>query len=203
MEQYLQFLLKNIFLVNELFYLIAIIGITFILQLAIPGFTDIFILNPIHPEQIWRIFTSIFLHGSFEHLFFNLLTLFFFAPVLERTIGKLEFYKVFLLGGIIGSLLYLGLTFIGTPQIPALGSSGAIYAILGAIAFFHPESIVFIYFFPMKMRYAIILWVIINLFYIVDWRSGIGGAAHLGGLFFGWIYARYFQDNAEIEWKYY
>ncbi|MEW6528732.1 MAG: rhomboid family intramembrane serine protease [Candidatus Micrarchaeota archaeon] len=190
-------------------YLIAIIGLIFILQLSIPDFTEYFILNPSlvldlnHPEQIYRIFTAIFLHANIEHLFFNLLSLFFFAPVLIHTIGRLEFYKIFFIGGIVGSLFYVIIILFGLSHpIPALGASGAIYAILGAVAFFHPESIIYVYFFPMRMKFAIILWVILNLFYIVDWRSGIGGAAHLGGLFFGWFYAKYLQNNIGIRWGY-
>lgn len=185
-------------------YILAIIGTAFVLQLLIPGFTQLFILDPAHPEQIWRIATSIFLHANFEHLFFNALSLFFFAPVLERMLGRTEFYKIFFIGGIIGSLLYLALVMFGvSPPIPALGASGAIYAVLGAVAFFNPEGVIYVYFFPMKMKHAIILWVVLNLAYIADWSSGIGGAAHLGGLAFGYIYAKYLQGQKGMGWEYY
>lgn len=184
-------------------YLLALIALGFVLQLTMRGFTDLFILDPSHPEQIWRIVSSIFLHGGIEHLFFNALSLFFFAPVLERTIGRMEMYKIFFLGGIAGSLLYLALVYAGvSAPAPALGASGAIYAIMGAVALFHPESIVYIYMFPMRMKNAVVLWTIINLLYIADWTSGVGGAAHLGGLFFGYLYAKYLQDRIS-HWEYY
>ncbi len=187
-------------------YLLAAIVVAFILQLLIPGFTDLFILDPSHPEQVWRIVSSIFLHGGIEHLFFNALSLFFFAPVLERTVGKSEMYKIFFLGGIIGNLLYLGFAYVGIiPMIPALGASGAIYAIMGAVALFNPDATVYIYFFPMKMKHAVLLWVAINLFYItpLGTASGIGGAAHLGGLAFGYFYARYLRDQNGMGWSFY
>lgn len=181
-------------------------GLVFVLQLAIPGFTEQFYLNPAHPEQLWRILSSIFLHGGIEHIFFNALSLFFFAPALERICGKKEMYKIFFLGGIIGNLFYLILAMLGiTPLVPALGASGAIYAILGAVAFFQPESIVYIYFFPLRMKYAIVLWVLINLFYItpIGQLNGIGGAAHLGGLAFGYFYAKHLKNKMFYEWSYY
>lgn len=188
---------------NNLLYILAAIGIIFILQNIVRGFTSFFILDPTRPEEVWRLVTSIFLHGSFDHLFFNALSLFFFAPVLERMVGKIEFYKIFFIGGITGSLLYLALVFLGSPPIPALGASGAIYAILGAVAFFNPDATIYVYFFPMKMKHAILFWIFLNLIYIVDWRSGIGGAAHLGGLFFGWLYAKYLQNRGIGGWTHY
>ncbi|MBU0586063.1 rhomboid family intramembrane serine protease [Candidatus Micrarchaeota archaeon] len=184
-------------------YILAILVIVFMLQLAIPGFTSLFILDPSKPLEIWRIVTSIFLHANISHLFFNSISIFFFAPVLERLLGKKELYKIFLLGGIVGSILYLLLVYIGiSPSIPALGASGAVYAILGAVAFFNPEGVVYLYFFPMKLKHAVILWIIINLLYTFDWTSGIGGAAHLGGLAFGWLYAKYLSHQYS-SWNYY
>lgn len=173
--------------------------ICFLLQYAIPGFTELFYLDPTHPEQLWRIVTSIFLHASPEHIFFNALSLFFFAPILIRTVGQREFYKFFFIGGIIGNLLYLALALSGlSPPIAALGASGAIYAVLGAVALFHPEGIVYFYFFPMRLKYAVVFWVLLNLFYIspIGQASGIGGAAHLGGLAFGLWYAGYLKNKA-------
>ncbi len=186
-----------------MFYLLALILVAFVLQLSVPGFTELFILDPAHPEQAWRIITSIFLHADISHLFFNALSLFFFAPVLVSIAGKSEFYKTFLIGGIAGSVLYLALVFLGiSPSVPALGASGAIYAVLGAVALFNPEGVVYIYLFPMKMKHAVVLWVVLNLAYIADWESGIGGAAHLGGMFFGYLYAKYLRDNKGVGWAY-
>ncbi len=185
--------------------ILAVLTVVFLLEYLVPGMKELFMLDPMHPEQVWRIFTSIFLHGGLEHFFFNALSLFFFAPMLERTVGKDEFYKIFFIGGIIGSILYLGLCLAGiSPMVPALGASGAIFAVMGAVAFFHPESIVYLYFFPVKLKYAVVLWVAINLFYIspAGQASGIGGAAHLGGLFFGLIYAKWLFDKG-IGWNYY
>lgn len=159
-------------------------------------------MDPARPEEAWRIVSSIFLHGGFEHLFFNALALFFFGPVVERTVGRKEFYKIFFIGGIVGSLFYLVLVFVGfSPPIPALGASGAIYGVLGAAAFFHPNLKLYFYFVPMELRHAVILWIVLNIVYIIDWSSGIGGAAHLGGLFSGWVYAKYLEKNQEAEWK--
>ncbi len=185
-------------------YIITALALFFILQLVMPSSISLMILDPMHPEQLWRLITSMFLHADIEHLFFNAISLFFFAPAVERTIGRKEMYILFFLGGLAGNLLYLALVFAGiSPPIPALGASGAIYAIMGAVALFHPDAIVYVYFFPLKMRNAVILWVAINLFYLMDWSSGIGGAAHLGGLAFGYLYAIYLRDHKGMGWQYY
>ncbi|MDD5337150.1 MAG: rhomboid family intramembrane serine protease [Candidatus ainarchaeum sp.] len=186
-------------------YLLAAMAIAFILQQVFPGFTELFYLDPSKPLEIWRLVTSIFMHAGIEHIFFNALSLFFFAPVLMRMAGKSELYKIFFIGGIVGNLLYLAFVFAGiSPPVPALGASGAIYAVLGAVAMFAPNSVVYMYFFPMRMKYAVAFWVLLNLFYVspIGQASGIGGAAHLGGLFFGLIYAYYLKGKRASEWTY-
>ncbi|MFA5076938.1 MAG: rhomboid family intramembrane serine protease [Candidatus Micrarchaeia archaeon] len=186
-------------------YLLAAMALAFVAQLVIPGFTELFYLDPSKPLELWRLVTSIFMHGGIEHLFFNALSLFFFAPPLMRIAGKREMYKIFFLGGIVGNLLYLAFVFAGiTSPAPALGASGAIFAILGAVALFEPDSFVYLYFFPMKMKYAVAFWVFINILYVTPagQASGIGGAAHLGGLFFGLLYAHYLKGKRSSEWSY-
>lgn len=185
------------------FFILALAFI-YILQLLIPSFTETFFLDPNKPYEIWRLFTSIFLHGSATHLFFNLLTFFFFTPYLLKVVGSEEFIKIFFIGGIVGNILYLLLVYAGiSPPVPALGASGAIYAILGATVLFFPNSIVYFYLLPLKITHAALLLIIINLIYIFDWSSGIGGAAHLGGLAFGYFYANYLKNEKGYGFIYY
>ena len=71
------------------FCLISIL--VFILQVTIPEFTDIFVLNKLAYSQIWRFVTSIFLHGGVMHLAYNLFALFFFGIALEKLIVSRKF----------------------------------------------------------------------------------------------------------------
>ncbi|MBI2079813.1 rhomboid family intramembrane serine protease [Candidatus Micrarchaeota archaeon] len=183
--------------------LLGIIGVLFILQLAIPGFTQLLWFNPLQAlNQPWLFITSIFLHDprGFTHIFFNAYALFVFGTVLERIINPRQYLTLFFSAGIIGSLLYYLTYLLGIiPPIPALGASGAIYGILGALAVLLPDMTIFVWFFPMKMRYAAILWVIIEFAGTFDAGSGIGSAAHLGGLLFGLAYAYYLKKKGVDE----
>jgi len=189
-------------------YLLGIIVVCFILQLVIPGFTEAFWFNPDTAlTKPWTFVTSIFLHGGLTHLFFNGYALFLFGSILESRVTKKQYLTIFFVGGIIGSLLYyisilLG---IGLP-IPALGASGAIFAVLGAVAVLIPNLRIFFFFIPMKMRTAAILWFVVEFLGTFNTGSGIASAAHLGGLIFGVLYATYLlRQRAEVlhpPWAY-
>jgi uncharacterized protein len=191
-------------------YLLAIIGVVYLLQLAFPVVTDAFEFNPyLAWSEPWRFLTSIFLHDPYSlmHIFFNAYALFMFGSILETRISAKDYLAIFFGAGLIGGLAYY-LTTLG-PWPPlcggngvivlcnALGASGAIYGILGAVAVLLPDMRIFMMFFPMKMRYAAILWIALEFLGTFDQGSGVGSAAHLGGLFFGIIYAWYLKRKTQ------
>lgn len=82
--------------------------------------------------QWWRLITSIFLHIAFAHVLFNCFSIFLFAPALEAFIGKWKFVLLFIGTGIVGNIA----TFFLQPLAYSyLGSSGAIYGMLGFYLF--------------------------------------------------------------------
>jgi membrane associated rhomboid family serine protease len=184
-------------------YLLAVIGISFILQLISPAFENLLIFDPyVAISQPWRFITSLFLHGSFMHLFFNAYALFMFGSILETRISRNDYLVIFFGAGLIGSIIYYLTTLGPWPPLcegiggsivlcSALGASGAIYGILGAVAILLPNLRIFFMFFPVRMREAAILWLILEFVGTFDQSSGIGSAAHLGGLLFGLGYAWY------------
>ncbi|HLD62266.1 MAG TPA: rhomboid family intramembrane serine protease [Candidatus Norongarragalinales archaeon] len=180
--------------------MLVLLVAVFVLQTAISGFTELFWFNPAAvATQPWGFFTSMFLHGGLAHLFFNGFALLMFGPFLEQRIGSRKFLELFLAAGIAGSVFYFLFVLAGiTPALPALGASGAIYGILGALAVLAPNLVVFVMFVPMPMRYAAILWVAIEFLGTFNPASGIANAAHLGGLFLGFVYAYYFFKNKEF-----
>jgi uncharacterized protein len=179
------------------FYLIFLMFVAFFMQMILPFFTEMFYFEPsLALSEPWRFITSAFLHGSFAHLFFNMFALFLFGMILEKKVGKKEFLKIFLIGCIIGSLIYYLTIVIGiAPSIPALGASGGVFAILGALAILTPNLTIFLFFIPMKMKNAAIIWVILEFLGMFNTMSGIASAAHLGGLLFGILYARHFKKK--------
>jgi len=178
-------------------YLLGIILIIFLFQITVADVTPLLIFVPsLAWVEPWRFISSIFLHGGVTHLFFNGYALFLFGTILENKVSKKDFLTIFFVSGIIGSLFYLGTIYTGiSPDIPALGASGAIYGLLGAVAVFLPDLRIFFFFFPMRMREAALLWVAIA--FIGSFNSGslIGHSAHLGGLLFGAVYAYYLKNK--------
>jgi len=77
----------------------------------------------------WRAITSMFLHASLAHVAFNMWALYLFGPALERRYGSIPFAALYLASGLGGSALY---QLLGRPN-PAVGASGAIFGLMGAL----------------------------------------------------------------------
>lgn len=184
--------------------LLAVIGIMFVLQMVTGmdgAITSLFVFIPsVAFTQPWRFITSMFLHGGMMHLFFNAYALFLFGTILENKVSTRDYLIIFFGAGFLGSFLYFLTYVVGIiPSIPALGASGAIYGVLGAVAVLLPRLRIFLWFFPLEMRYAVIVWVIIETLGTFDISSGVASAAHLGGLVFGIAYAWYLKKKFTEE----
>ncbi len=79
--------------------------------------------------EIWRVFTAMFLHANFTHVLFNMWALFLFGPALERRFGSASFGALYLAAGLGGGSLYHA---VGRLD-PAVGASGAIFGLMGAL----------------------------------------------------------------------
>jgi membrane associated rhomboid family serine protease len=129
----------------------------------------------------WTIVTSMFLHASFWHIFANMLTLFFFGTYLSRLVGNKKFLLVYFGGGILGNILFM---LLASPFSIAVGASGAIFALAGALVLMRPKLPVIIFPIPLPIP----LWVaVIGGFLILSFLPLIAWQAHLGGLVFGLI----------------
>ena len=171
---------------------IIVCVIAFVLQ----NLTDSWIYLAFFPavafQAPWMFITSIFLHANFEHLFFNMIALFFFGSSLENRIGKRLFFLLFFISGIVGNIGYFITT--TNPSTPAIGASGAVYGIMGALATLAPFMMVYIYgFLPLPMIAAAILWAVMDLAGLFT-PSGIAHGAHLGGMFFGVAFGLYYRS---------
>jgi membrane associated rhomboid family serine protease len=96
-------------------------------------------------KSIWTFLTSMFMHGSFFHIFANMFSLFFLGNFLEKIIGKRRFFWVYFISGIVGGGFYILATLIfGGLDIPAVGASGAIFGLLGMLAVLVPYSRIYL-----------------------------------------------------------
>jgi len=139
--------------------------------------------------MVWQIFTYMFLHGSFFHIFINMFVLYMFGGEVERAMRTKGFLRFYFITGIVA-----GLTgFIFAYNHSMVGASGAIFAVLAAFATFYPNTIVlFMFIFPMKAKHMVLLIGGIALLATLSGgRGNIAHFAHLGGLAAGILYLHY------------
>jgi hypothetical protein len=172
---------------NYSLYIIIANVFVYLLQLILGDwFTELFYLNPMNIlYQPWTIVTHMFLHSTFHfwhiHIFFNMMVLFFFGPILERKIGSKNFLIVYFGAGLLSALGQM----IISPN-PMLGASGAIFGILATLTVLDPDIRVFVLFIPMKIVQMLMLFAIYELFMLLTGSNdNIAHAAHLFGLIFG------------------
>ena len=188
---------------TPIWILIAVNFLIFILGYIIPNLDGYLALQLISfPSQPWAILTSIFVHASFTHIFFNMLTLFFFGTFLLELVGTGKFLLVYFISGIAGSLLFLLCAYfnIGASAYTyVVGASGAIYGLGGALVAMRPKVKVFVFPIPVPMQ----LWIaIIGGFILVAFLGGIAWQAHLGGIIVGLIAGYIFrrQERRSYRW---
>lgn len=145
-------------------------------------------------QDLYTLFTSMFLHGGWMHLLGNMLFLWVFADNIEATIGSGRFLVFYLLGGLAA---HLGHIYVGPDSvIPTVGASGAISAVMGAYLIMFPGSRVLIWFFFFTFRVPAVLflgfWIWqqwLNGKAVLDVAtaevSGVAWWAHIGGFVFG------------------
>ncbi|HEX7609274.1 MAG TPA: rhomboid family intramembrane serine protease [Solirubrobacteraceae bacterium] len=155
------------------------------------------------PATWETLFTSMFLHGSFLHIFGNMLFLAIFGPTVEDTVGRVRFPLFYLVGGLIA----LGAQVLADPgsTAPTLGASGAIAAVLGGYILLFPRAriltLVFIVFFVTIIEVPAMLllgfWFLTQLYFgAAGLASPVGGGegvayfAHIGGFAFGLLVIR-------------
>jgi membrane associated rhomboid family serine protease len=173
--------------VKRLLILNAVVFV--ITPLAFPAFWRFLAFVPaeilIRP---WTPFTYMFVHGSFFHLFFNMLALFFFGPPLEQRWGSSTFLRFYLLTGFSGAILSLLF-----PNQAIVGASGAVYGIMVAFAMYWPDNPIYIWgIFPVKAKWLVGGLVALSLFGSAGGMAGSGVAhlAHLGGALSAFLYLR-------------
>ena len=175
------------------------VAVFFLLPLIGGGMAGLFALWPIGPNFMpWQVVTYAFLHGSFGHLFFNMLGLWMFGSELERVWGEKRFLQFYFASVLAAALTQLVVTGLMGAVYPTIGASGGLFGLLLAFAMMFPNRIILLFFvIPMKARYLVALYGLLELyqgFYVMN--SGVAHFAHLGGMIGGWIMLRYWRGGA-------
>jgi len=129
------------------------------------------------PYKPWTLVTYMFLHSGFSHIFFNMLSLFFFGPRLEAHMSSRSFLGLYFVSGIAGALL----SWPFTPGAHIVGASGAIFGVMLGYARFWPRDQIFLMFVPLQAWVAVLVMTALNLFGGFGGGGNVAHFAHLGG----------------------
>ncbi len=142
-------------------------------------------------KQFDRLLTHGFIHADWQHLLFNMITLYFFGGLVERLfvpyIGQLGFL-LFYLSAILIAILPTYLRHRHDPNYRSLGASGAVSAVLFAFILVQPWALIFVFFVPMPAILYAVLYVGYSIW--MDRRGGdnINHSAHLWGAGYGVLF---------------
>lgn len=154
------------------------------------------------------ILTSMFLHGSWSHIVGNMIFLWAFGPEIEDAMNPVRYSGFYLCGGLVATLAQI----VASPHsnVPNLGASGAIAAVMGAFLVTYPRDrirsllVIFIFVRVTVIPAAVLigLWFLIQLLnagVVAHVQTGgVAYMAHVGGFVFGAAAARRFEDPERI-----
>lgn len=178
---------KGLLAANAVVYLLAITVFTG------PWLVDWFGFQPHHAlTRPWSAVSYMFLHGGFLHLAFNMLMLFFFGPAVEERLGARRFAALYLVSGLGGALLSLGLLFADRPTV-VIGASAAIFGVALAFARFWPDAPIYVFPLPVPVRakWLVAFLAAVNLLAALSGaENGVAHLAHIGGFVSAYLYLK-------------
>lgn len=231
---------KNLIIINVLCFFGAIVAEKYGINL-----NDVLGLHYFESEKfkLYQLFTYMFMHSGFEHIFFNMFAVWMFGRILETVWGPQRFLLYYVLCGMGAGLVqevtqyfefvpYMSdMAQLSTyaPEaivpingvshtagqwlamyervisVPTVGASGAVYAILMAFGMLFPNQEIFIFPLPMpiKAKWLIIGYFVIELGMGIMSNDGVAHFAHLGGMIFGFLLILYWRKKGNRYGQFY
>lgn len=174
-------------------FLVAIILTNVLFSLK--GFDDVsffrkyeFHIGSIRSGQQYRMISSAFLHADISHLAFNMLTLYFFAPIVCNYLGNFSFLLVYFGSLVFGSLLTM-IFHKNDYNYRAIGASGAVTGILYSAILLEPNMSLYLFFIPLPIPAYLfgIGYLLYSIYGMKAKNDNIGHTAHFGGAIGGYV----------------
>src|ERR1700722_10961723 len=213
--------IKNLVIIDVLIYLAqSTLGQAFDLKML-----DWFALHDVHSALFrpHQLVTYLFLHGSWEHVLYNMFALWMFGSILENYWGPKKFLIFYTICGLGAAVAHLAVLYpemanamdefrmlplqnqqdlVNDPRFivngATVGASGAIFGCLPASGFLFPNSLIYLYFFvPIKVKWFVLVYAAIELFSGIRSTAGDNVAhwAHLGGGLVGLLLVIYWNRS--------
>ena len=185
------------FLFKTILFLFQINDFSIINWFTIDANLDEFIFKP------WSLLTYGFLHGSFSHIFWNMIIFYYFGNIIQDIFGEKFLLNLFISGIIVGGLTY----FISYNLFPAfkgvnsvmIGASAGVMSVLFFLTAYNPKYPIRIIFFDVKILYIAIFLIFYDITQIPLNNSG-GHIAHIGGAVWGYYsFLNYNKENKIIK----
>lgn len=184
-------LVRNLIIINVVVFLLQ--------ELTRDTVTGMISLWPIGSEHFapYQFFTYMFAHGGFMHIFFNMLALASFAPILESYWGDKKFLMFYVVTGMGAGVLYAAVNFFFFPASGGimLGASGAIYGILMAFGMVFPNLEIMLLFPPIPIKAKYMVFLMGFLTYAMDRSGTVAHLAHFGGAFVAFLLISFWRSS--------
>ena len=183
------------FVLKTVLFLLNIKGLSIVNWFTIDATLSEFILKP------WSILTYGFIHGSFSHIFWNMLILYYFGNILKNIFGEKLILNLFLSGIVAGGLTYLISynlfpVFKGVNSV-MIGASAGVMSVLFFLAAYDPQYRIRIIFFDIKILYIALFLFFYDIIQIPLNNSG-GHIAHIGGALWGYYYSVKYNNGSDL-----
>lgn len=198
-----------VFLIISIFRILTFLSGEAIVLNSIESFLQNALALPISFSGLalkpWTLITYMFTHVALMHIFWNMITLFWFGEILSQYTSNKKIIPLYLLGGIAGALITIVLitlipglhVYIGAPLI---GASAGVTAIIIAAATLVPEvrmNMLFIG--PVKLLYVALFVIFIDVLSVASYDNVGGNLAHLGGALMGYIFIMQYKKGRDLS----
>jgi membrane associated rhomboid family serine protease len=194
----------------KLLYINVIVFV--VLNVFIGGLIQIDVINLFSFDSIlidnltkpWSIFSYMFIHANFKHLFYNMLLLFFVGGMFEQLLGSKKVLSTYIIGGLLGGALYLVTQnifplLINSGPSTLLGASASVMAILVGVSAYKPNMEVALFgVFKVKLFIVALVLVIFDLVSVAS-LDGTGHFAHLGGAAWGYYMGSQLKNGKDVS----
>ncbi len=176
----------------------------FALQVLMPPTLELWLaLWPVNSGRFmpWQVVSYSVLHGDFWHLLLNMLGLWMFGSDLERLWGPRRYVQYVAASVLSAAAVQIAWTYLIGTNVPTVGASGAIFGLLLAYGMTFPNRTVMLLIppIPMKAKYFVMIYAVIELFFGVSGRGDIAHFAHLGGMLGGLVLILYWRGRGPFN----
>lgn len=147
--------------------------------------------------HLWGVITSMFLHVGFMHILWNMILLYWFGRIFGDLVGDRRVLPLYLMGGLFGGLAFVVYARL-TGDTYAIGASGAVMSIILATGVIAPDyNLRLILIGDVKLKYVVAVLLFLDIIGIGGDINTGGHYAHLGGAFFGYLFATQLQNGRD------